>query len=63
MAALRHPNVLSFIGLSIAPPCLVSEFCPRGSLYDTLREARGSPNLASQLTWVVRLRMVRGWWG
>jgi hypothetical protein len=42
----------------MAPPCLVSEFCPRGSLYDTLKEARKYPPLAKELTWVIRLRMV-----
>ncbi|GAB4820775.1 hypothetical protein N2152v2_007821 [Parachlorella kessleri] len=55
MSTLRHPNILGFLGLCLLPPCLVSEFCPRGSLYDILREARTSHKLASQLTWARRL--------
>lgn len=50
--------MLNFIGLSLQPPILVSEYCPRGSLYSVLQEARESPALAEQLTWGLRLRMV-----
>jgi hypothetical protein len=57
MAALRHPNILGFIGVCAAPPCLVMEYCPRGSLYAVLREAKASPALAQQLDWPTRLRM------
>ena len=57
MAALRHPNVLAFMGLCSSPPCLVSEYCPRGSLYDLLREAKGSPELSATISWAVRLKM------
>ncbi len=57
MAALRHPNVLAFMGLCSSPPCLVSEYCPRGSLYDVLRRANRSPELGAELTWAVRLQM------
>ena len=60
MSTLRHPNILGFLGLCLLPPCLVSEYCPRGSLYDILREARTSQKLASQLTWARRLSIVRG---
>lgn len=115
MASLRHPNVLSFLGLCLQvgagkgpavglgpcqgactaaggstgrshgapcsptapaapdtlnlrcllppplqPPCLVSEYCPRGSLFDTLKEARTSAKLARELSWLKRLRMVSG---
>jgi hypothetical protein len=58
LAAIRHPNVLSFLGVCTTPPALISEYCARGSLFDTLRRARLSPGFAKQLTWVVRLRMV-----
>ena len=64
MASLRHPNVLSFLAVCKTPPCLVSEFCPRGSLYETLAEARASPVALRQLTWLRRLKMVSlcaGW--
>ncbi len=59
LAAIRHPNVLSFLGICTTPPALISEYCARGSLFDTLRQARLSPSFAkTELTWVVRLRMV-----
>lgn len=35
-AALRHPNVVQFMGFSLDPPSMATEFCPRGSLYDVL---------------------------
>jgi hypothetical protein len=61
MAALRHPNILGFMGVVTAPPCLVLEYCPRGSLYDVLREARESPSgdVAHSMDWTRRLQMVR----
>jgi hypothetical protein len=59
-AAARRCLAQNFMGLCTAPPCLVCEYCPRGSLYDTLRDARKYPARARELTWVVRLRMVSG---
>jgi hypothetical protein len=47
-----------FLGWCAEPPCLMSEYCPRGSLHDTLRQALASPEVAQQFTWAVRLRMV-----
>jgi hypothetical protein len=58
MASLRHPNVLTFLAICKSPPCLVSEYCVRGSLFELLREARGSPALQKQLHWHRRLKMV-----
>ncbi len=58
MATLRHPNIVEFLGLCLVPPCLVSEYCPRGSLYDIMKEARASPKLEKQLTWARRLSIV-----
>ena len=65
MASLRHPNVLSFLGICTYPPCLISEFCPRGSLDELLREARTSLAAAAGLSWKRRLHMVGAafWWG
>ena len=57
MASLRHPNVVMFMGLCLEPPCIVTEFCARGSLYDVLRKARASPPFAQQLDWPRRLGM------
>lgn len=57
MASLRHPNVVMFMGLCLEPPCIVTQFCARGSLFDVLRKARTSPPFAQQLDWPKRLGM------
>ena len=57
MASLRHPNVVMFMGMCLEPPCIVTEFCARGSLFDVLRKARTSPAFAQQLDWSRRLSM------
>eukprot|EP00002_Diphylleia_rotans_P036047 TRINITY_DN7910_c0_g1_i4.p1 TRINITY_DN7910_c0_g1~~TRINITY_DN7910_c0_g1_i4.p1 ORF type:complete len:640 (-),score=79.87 TRINITY_DN7910_c0_g1_i4:70-1989(-) len=38
MCELRHPNVVLFMGACLEPPhvCLVTEFMPRGNMYDVL---------------------------
>ena len=53
MAAIRHPNVVMFMGLCLAPVCVVIEFCPRGSLSDVIQKAA----FAQQLPWPKRLTM------
>ena len=63
LAALRHPNICQFLGVCPVPPCLVTEYCARGSLADLLRAARASPARAAQLKWPRRLGMVGGWVG
>ena len=57
ISSLRHPNVVMFMGLCLQPPCIVTEFCARGSLYDVLRKARTSQGFAQQLDWSKRLSM------
>lgn len=37
-AALRHPNVVQFMGFCLSPPSMAAEYCPRGSLYHVLHE-------------------------
>ena len=104
MVRMRHPNLVSFMGLCVVPPCILTgkpkrvtlahsalhercqwrllvaylpsicilmllmvtmiavlpaEFCARGSLYDVLRRARQDPKRAAELTWQLRLSMVR----
>ena len=51
----RHPNLVSFMGLCRLPPCLLTEYCALGSLYDALRQAALSPVAAARLTWRRRL--------
>ena len=31
-----HPNVVSFLGITISPPCIISEYYNEGSLFDYL---------------------------
>ncbi|KAL4855412.1 Importin-5 [Chlorella vulgaris] len=51
MAMLRHPNVVSFYGVCRTPPCLLTEYCSRGSLHDVLSSTHRVPRLAEQLCW------------
>ena len=34
MASVRHPNVISYLGLCTEPACIVTEYCSKGSLTD-----------------------------
>ena len=43
MAVLRHPNIVMFLGACSQPPCMVTEYCARGSLLDILMRARQLP--------------------
>ncbi|XP_054721398.1 LOW QUALITY PROTEIN: mitogen-activated protein kinase kinase kinase 13-A-like [Uloborus diversus] len=42
---LSHPNVVSFKGVCVQPPCfcIVMEFCPSGTLHDLLRRGTEIP--------------------
>jgi hypothetical protein len=57
LASMRHPNIVLFMGVCLEPPCLVTEWCARGSLYDVLAKAARNPTVASQLEWPRRLTM------
>lgn len=43
MSVLRHPNIVMFLGACSNPPCMVTEYCARGSLLDILTRARECP--------------------
>lgn len=58
MASLRHPSIVMYLGVSLDPPAVITEYCARGGLNDVLRKARSNPQLASQLDWARRLNMV-----
>ncbi len=50
-SAIRGPNIVHFFGACIRPrPCLIMEFCSRGSLYDILN------NKDIDITWSIVLR-------
>ena len=42
MAAMRHPNVVMYLGVCADPPLVVTEYCARGSLCDVLKRARSA---------------------
>lgn len=58
MAKLRHPNIVQFLGICLSPPCLVTEYCSKGSLTKLLFEARTDPTRALELTWQRRLGLL-----
>ncbi|KAL4448086.1 hypothetical protein ABPG75_005305 [Micractinium tetrahymenae] len=43
------------MGLCQLPPCIITEYCPRESLYDVLKQASQRPDAAAELTWRRRL--------
>lgn len=55
MLSLRHPHCVSILGFCATPPCLVTEYCDRGSLTDCLRRAREDGGAGAELTWGRRL--------
>jgi len=57
MASVRHPNVISYLGVCPEPACIVTEYCSKGSLTDVLRRGRASNAHAAALDWPRRLNM------
>ncbi len=43
MASVRHPNVISYLGVCPEPACIVTEYCSKGSLTDVLRRCAHPP--------------------
>ncbi|GAB4821932.1 hypothetical protein N2152v2_008978 [Parachlorella kessleri] len=58
MSAMRHANIVQFFGFCTAPPCVVTEYCSKGSLTEILRAARRTPPIAAKLNWPRRLSML-----
>ena len=61
-AALRHPNVVQFMGFCLSPPSMAAEYCPRGSLYSVLHgQVHGahpedaSPRVKTSISWLRRV--------
>lgn len=60
LAQLRHPNLVLFMGFSVAPQlCIISEFMQKGCLHGILRRQYGTP-LDSQLQRIVAVSVARG---
>ncbi|KAK2077996.1 hypothetical protein QBZ16_003864 [Prototheca wickerhamii] len=58
MVAIRHPNIILFMGVCLNPACIVTEYCARGSLYDLLKVAAANPQAAARvLDWHRRLNI------
>lgn len=54
---IAHAHTHSTPPLFQTPPCVVSDFCSRGSLNDVLKAAKDSPSKAAQLDWTRRINM------
>lgn len=59
MAGLRHPSVVLFLGVSLEPPMLITEYCERGSLFSVMYTMRHSPSevVATTFDWRRRLSL------
>ena len=53
MASVRHPNVISYLGLCTEPACIVTEYCSKGSLTDVRRPRLVKPKPSA--TWASAL--------
>ena len=58
MAEFLQPNIIQFIGICVAPPSLITEYCSRGSLTELLCKAKDDPEKVSQLSWDRRLGLL-----
>lgn len=59
LATLKHPHIVSFMGITDNnPPDIVMEVCS-DSLFNVLRCARGNPQIGQKITWRRRLSMLR----
>ena len=57
MTNLHHPNIVQFLGVTVFPAALVTEFCGRGSLTSVLQGANGNIQRAAELTWKRRISL------
>lgn len=53
---LRHPNIIQMMGVCNTPPCIVTEYCPRGSLTKVLGNCRAHV-AGYELSWSRRVSM------
>ncbi|CAD7700283.1 unnamed protein product [Ostreobium quekettii] len=58
LRTLRFQKVVMFLGVCLDPPCIVTEYCARGSLFDVLARAKERPEAnGKRLTWKRRMGM------
>ena len=58
MTTLHHPNILQFLGVTMSPAAIMTEYCSRGSMTSVLVSARSNPDRAKELTWSNRMCML-----
>jgi ankyrin repeat protein len=58
LASVRHPHVVAFLAMCTEPPCLVTELCSGGSLFDTIKRSKTDAVAAAKLSWDRRLSML-----
>eukprot|EP00887_Chlorella_sp_A99_P007218 scaffold2.g7218.t1 len=57
MHQLRHPNVVSYLGACLDPPCLLMEYASKRSMDHVLSLGLSDPKVRGQLTWARLLSM------
>ena len=57
LRTLRFQKIVMFLGVCLDPPCIVTEYCARGSLFDVLSRAKERPEIGKRLTWKRRINM------
>ena len=57
LRTLRFQKIVMFLGVCLDPPCIVTEYCARGSLFDVISRARERPEVGKRLTWKRRINM------
>eukprot|EP00889_Picochlorum_renovo_P003567 jgi/Picre1/30597/NNA_005958.t1 len=64
LLGLQHDNIVKFLGTlnhsSELGPCIIMEYCSRGSLRNVLNRAKRNEEDGRELTWSRRLNMARG---
>ncbi|KNC55085.1 TKL protein kinase [Thecamonas trahens ATCC 50062] len=53
--SLRHPNIVTFMGVSLVPPALVTEFLDRGALYDYIHNPAMEIDISARMQWAYEI--------
>lgn len=60
LSQLRHRNVVRFMGVCLDPPCIITEYCENGSLFDFIGRARKSKRSSAKFTWEAKIKIALG---
>ena len=58
MTQLHHPNAVQFLGLTVSPASIVTEYCARGNLTSVLQQALAAPEKAAEMSWGRRMALL-----